>query len=121
MRIGELELVNTLRFTVWGLQENVFDSLAEAAVGKECSPVAIDDMHEAFKDLEDFEMFSSPSSSDEAIRIGRVGNPLREVKVLVTTDESVFVEKLGGAKRRCWLPIDQLVILQAWSMQSSVL
>jgi len=121
MRIGKLELVKTLRFSVWGLQENVFDCLAEAAVGKEWSPVATGDVHEAFKDLEDLEMFSSPSGGDEATRFGRVGNPLRDVKVLVTTDESVFVEELDGSRSRHWLPIDQLVILQARSMQSSVL
>jgi hypothetical protein len=121
MRTYELELAYTLRFSVWGLRENLSQTLTVAPVEVDWAPLTSGDVHGAFKDLEDLELILSSSSGDKAIRIGRVGNPLREVKVLVTTDESVFIEELDGTRSRRWLPIDQLVILRVHCLQCPML
>ena len=44
----------------------------------------------------------------DGARLGRVKSPSREVKVLVTTDDSVFIEELDGSGVRSWVPLSEL-------------
>lgn len=111
MPLGVLVLAHTRRFSVWELG----DSGAPPAVASpsDCDralgPGSLVDFDAAFGELNHLELLAGASSGAEAVRIGRVGTPFREVKVLVTTDESVFVEELDGTGTRTWLPIAQLV------------
>ena len=83
---------------------------AAAAAATTAAATAALDVEAAFGDL-----LASPSggasatsAGSEMARIGRVKSPSREVKVLVTTDDSVFVEELDGSGTRTWLPISEL-------------
>lgn len=111
MLLGRLLLAHTQRFSVWELLDAGTPLAAEAPpdCDQYLGPYSIVDMDSAFGELNHLELLAGASSGEEAVRIGRVGAPFREVKVLVTTDESVFIEELDGTGTRTWLPIALLV------------